>query len=202
MAGMKGQASPDFAMSAMIFSLAVLFIFFHIARTYYTRTWEISRIEKIAAAQNLVLFLAGERGNWSANPFQSESIGFGGETLNETRLNYFFGMPYQTAQAKLGIPHDFLVEVWKLPDIGIISDISDFYINETVKIHFQTSENSTLYIVIVGTVGTSGTSIVNETSGLYHSYEWDLETGVYNLQAIAVSGEKYGTYGATFRVIS
>jgi hypothetical protein len=202
MAGMKGQASPDFAMSAMIFSIAVLFVFFHIARTYYTRTWEISRIEKIAAAQNLVLFLAGESGNWSGNPFQSESIGFGGDTFNETRLNYFFGMPYQTAQAKLGVSQDFLAEVWKLPDIGIISDISDFYINETVEVNFETSENSTLYAVLVGTAGTTGVSLVNETAGTYHNFEWDLDTGVYNLQVLAVSGGKYGTFGTTFRVIS
>jgi hypothetical protein len=200
--GIKGQASPDFAMSAMIFSLAVLFIFFHIARTYYTRTWEISRVEKIAAAQNLVIFLTSESGNWSSNPFQSESVGFGGETINQTRMKYFFGMPYQTAQEKLGIPLDFQVEAWKLPNIGITSDISDFYINETVKINFQTSDNSTLYVVLVGTNGGTGISLTNETAGFYHNLEWDLETGVYNLQAIAVSGEKYGTYGATFRVIS
>jgi len=199
---LKGQASPDFAMSAMIFSTAILFIFFHISRTYYTRTWEVSYIEKSARAQNLILFLTSEDGNWSANPFESEAIAFGKDEINETRLQYFFGMPYQTVQDKLNFPHEFKIEIWKLPSLGITSDISDFYINETVKINFKTTENSSLYIVMVGTQGSTGVSYWNSSIGKYHSFNFDLQTGVYSLQAIATTIEgKYGAYESAFRVV-
>ncbi len=202
MGKLKGQASPDFAMSAMIFSTAILFVFFHISRTYYTRTWEVSHLEKSARAQNLILFLTSENGNWSVNPFESEAIAFGEGEINETQLQYFFGMPYQTVQHKLNFPHEFKIEIWKLPSIGITSDVSDFYINETVKINFKTNENCSFYIVMVGTQGSTGVSYWNTSIGKYHGFNFELQSGVYSLQAIATTIDgKYGAYESTFRVV-
>jgi|GEM_PF-2222514 len=198
----RGQASPDFAMSAMIFSLAALFVFFHLARTYYTGVWEVTRVEATASAQNLALFLASEPGNWSSNPFSSTSIGFGGESLNKTKTEYFFGMPYQTVQNMLKIPRDFRVEVWQLPKIGITSDVSSTYINSTVDLVFTTTVNSTLDIVLVGTQGTKGYSYKNRSIGKYHKFDLTLPLGIYSLKALAVSGEDYGAYEVAFRVIS
>ncbi|TRO61960.1 hypothetical protein E2P64_00290 [Candidatus Bathyarchaeota archaeon] len=197
----RGQVSPDFAMSAMIFSLAALFIFFHLTRTYYTRVWEVSRAESMAAAQNLALFLTSEEGSWADNPFESDAIAFGGSTLNETRMNYFFGMPYQTAQDRLKMYENFRIEAWKLPNIGITSDIVELYPNNTVDIQVQTTENTTLYLVMVGTQGGLGYTHWNQSVGQYHGFSWILPTGVYSLKALATSGEKYGAYEATFRVI-
>lgn len=199
---LKGQASPDFAMSAMVFSLAALFVFFHLARTYYTGVWEVTRVEATASAQNLALFLASEPGNWSSNPFSSTSIGFGGESLNKTKTEYFFGMPYQTVQSMLKIPQDFRVEVWRLPKIGITSDVSSTYTNSTVDIIFTTTENSTLDIVLVGTQGTKGYSYWNQSVGKYHNFNFVLPSGIYSMKALATSGDDYGAYEVAFRVIS
>ena len=201
MGRLKGQVSPDFVMSAMIFSLATLFVFFHLSRTYYTRVWEGTRAISMADAQNLALFLTSEQGKWASNPFESESIAFGGEELNGTRMQYFFGMPYQTVQDKLKLPKDFRVEVWELPSIGITSDIAELYPNNTVDVQFQTTENCTLYLVMVGTQGTKGYAFWNKSVGKYHGFTWTLPTGVYSLKALASSGNKYGAYEATFRVI-
>jgi hypothetical protein len=201
MGRVKGQVSPDFAMSAMVFSLAVLFIFFHLTRTYYTRVWEVSRAESMAAAQNLAIFLTSEEGDWSDNPFESESIAFGGASLNETRMAYFFGMSPQNAQEKLKLGKEFRVEAWVLPDIGITSDIVELYPNNTVDVQIQTTENSTLTLVMVGTQGTEGYAFWNESIGKYHGFSWTLPTGVYSLKALATSGERYGAYETSFRVI-
>lgn len=196
----KGQVSPDFAMSAMIFSLAALFIFFHLTRTYYTRVWEVSRAESMADAQNLALFLTSESGNWSDNPFESDSLAFGGSTLNETRMQYLFGMPYQTAQSRLNMVENFRLEAWRLPNIGITSDVIELY-NDTVDIQIQTTENATLYVAMVGTQGGLGYTVWNQSVGKYHGFVWSLQTGVYSLKALATSDENYGAYEATFRVI-
>jgi hypothetical protein len=188
-------------MSAMIFSLATLFIFFHLTRTYYTRVWEVSRAESMAAAQNLAVFLTSEEGNWSDNPFESGSIAFGGSSLNGTRMQYFFGMSYQTAQDKLTLSEDFRTEAWTLPNIGITSDIVELYPNNTVDIQMQTTENSTLQLVMVGTQGDQGYVFWNQSVGRYHGFSWTLPAGVYSLKALAVSSENYGAYEAVFRVI-
>lgn len=210
MGRLKGQVSPDFAMSAMIFSLAVLFVFFHLTRTYYGRIWEASRVESTAAAQNLAVFLTSEQGNWSANPFESSSIPFGsgrGE-LNTTRLQFFVGMPYQTVQDRLQLSDNFLVEVWQLPGIGITSDVSELYTNDTVDLEFQTTVDADLKVVLVGTQGAStgleGYANWDESAsaGRYHSFSFDLPSGVYSLKALATSGDNYGAYEASFRVVS
>ncbi|MBR9680856.1 MAG: hypothetical protein GOU98_03475 [Candidatus Altiarchaeota archaeon] len=197
----KGQASPDFAMSAMIFSLAALFVFFHLARTYYTRVWEVERVEATASAQNLALFLASEKGKWSDNPFLSDSIGLGSTTLNKTRVDYFFGMPTQTVQSMLAMSQDFRIEVWKLPRIGITSDTSDIYINSSVDVVFETTVNSTLNIVLVGTQGSKGYAYWNTSQGKYHNFDLDLPSGIYSIKALATSGDDYGAYESAFRVI-
>ncbi len=209
----RGQASPDFAMSAMIFSLAVLFIFFHLSRTYYSRVWEGVSVGKNAQAQNLALFLISEPGSWSANPFQSDSIAFGGKSVNRTRMAYFFGMSHQNLERKLGVPGELYAEAWLLPSITIVSDASDIYMNSSVKVNFQTSENATLYVVLVGiqeNTTTRGYSYFNKSLGRYHTIRWSLPWGVYSLKALAISDpsdssvghEKYGVYETSFRVVA
>jgi hypothetical protein len=198
----KGQVSPDFAMSAMIFSVAALFIFFHLTRTYYAHVWEASRVESTAAAQNLAVFLTSEGGSWADNPFSSEAVAFGGGELNATRMEYFFGMPYQTLQDRLKITDNFRVEVWKLPNIGITSDVAELYPNNTVDFTFQTTEDVTLELVMVGTQGSEGYAFWNSSQGKYHSFTLDLPSGVYSLKALATAGDRFGAYETAFRVVS
>ena len=201
MGRVKGQASPDFVMSAMIFSLAALFVFFHLTRTYYARVWEVNKISGTAGAQNLALFLLSEEGSWADNPFESGALAFGGSEVNETRMNYFFGMPYQDVQEGLLMKDEFRIELWKLPSIGITSDVRELYLNDTVDINLQTTTNSSFYMVLVGTQGTEGYSFWNQSIGKYHSFNLDLPGGTYGLSAIATSGEEYGAYEAAFRVV-
>ena len=202
----KGQASPDFAMSAMIFSLAVLFVFFHLSRTYYSKVWEVSGVKKSAEAQNLALFLVNEEGNWSENPFNSSSIAFGGQEINETRMQWFFGMSRQTAEKKLGINREVYITSRLLPTISITSDIASLYKNSSVKINFETSENSTLHIIFLGVQENQtkrGYSYYNQSTGKVHTISQNLPWGVYTLKALAVgssSNRKYGVYEAVFRV--
>ena len=201
MGRVKGQASPDFVMSAMIFSLAALFIFSHLTRTYYSRIWEISRVGGTAGAQNLAMFIVSEEGNWSSNPFESNSLAFGGTEVNETRMNYFFGMPYQHVQNRLVMTDEFRIEVWKLPSIGITSDVEELYLNDTVDINFQTTVNSSFMMVLVGTQGSEGYALWNQSTGKYHDFQLNIPGGTYSLKALATAGEEYGAYEAIFRVV-
>ena len=208
MGRLKGQTSPDFAMSAMIFSVAVLFVFFHLSRTYYSKVWEAEKVKSEALAQNIALFLVSEEGNWSSNPFQSEAIAFGGSTINRTRMNYFFGMSHQNIERKLKISKDLYAEAWILPSISITSDAEDIYMNSSVEINFKTSENSTLWVVLAGVQENTtkkGYSYANKSTGIYHKFQWNLPWGVYMLKALAVSPsnhERYGIYESSFRVVA
>ena len=121
--------------------------------------------------------------------------------MNQTRVEYFFGMPTQTVQSKLQMSQDFRVEVWKLPRVGITSDLSETYVNSSVDVIFETTLNSTLSIVLVGTQGSKGYTYWNTSQGKYHNFDFNLPTGIYSLKALAVSGNDYGAYESAFRVI-
>jgi len=200
--GIKGQSSADYISSAFIFSLAVLFTFVEITSTYYSRSWEMTAANSKMDAEKFAYYLVKNSGNWSSNPFNSTSIAFGGDTINETRLQYFMGMPYQTAQNKTRMKKNFMVEVRTLPSIGVMSDISEFYCNSsTVDINLATTVNSTLSLVIIGGDYPNRTMYVSTTIGEFHSFSDILPIGPFNLKALAYSGDTYGTYEATFRVI-
>ena len=209
MGKLKAQVSPDYAVSAFIFSVVVLFIFFSLTRTYYSRTWEMKRAEANLEAMKLAYFFVGEEGNWSSNPLESTSLGLKGEEgINETKLRWLVGMPYPHVVNKTGIEGDFKIEVKKLPSISITSDIKEMYIGEGEKanftVSFETSKNCTLYIVIVGGnvtyEGDYATSLHFQSLGIYHNLRLELYPGIYVVKALAV-GDGYGAYETTFRVI-
>lgn len=202
MGRMKGQISADYVTSAFIFSLVILFTFVEITRTYYSRTWTMTRAEAGMDTEKLALFLTKSEGNWTANPFNSTSLAFGGDELNTTRLRWFVGMPYPTVERKLGLQKNFKMEVWTLPSIGVTSDLSEYYCNSSsVSIQFTTTENSTLYMAMVGGEYPDRHNYAFNSTGLFHTFTDDLPNGLYTLKALANTGRSYGVYSAAFRVI-
>jgi len=200
---MKGQSSADYVASAFIFSLVILFTFVHITSTYYSRSWEMTRADARMDTERFAYFLTKSSGNWSSNPVNSTLIGFGGTEINETLLQYFVGMQYPTIQNKTRMKKNFKVETRILPSIGIISDISEFYCNNTdVEIRIDTTVNSTLSIVIIGGNYPNRTISYSTTTGKFHKIMETLSVGSFNLKALAYAGNNYGSYEVAFMVIN
>lgn len=200
---MKGQSSADYISSAFIFSIVVLFTFVQITTTYYSRSWEMTRANARMDTEQFSYYLTKSSGNWSTNPFNSTTIAFGGSVVNETRLQYFVGMPYQTAQNKTRMQKNFKIETRLLPSIGIISDITEFYCNNTdVVINLDTTLNSTAHVVIIGGNYPNREVYYSTTTGYFHKVSESMSIGPFNLKVLAQTGERYGTYEATFRVIN
>ena len=202
MGRVRGQASADYVTSAFIFSLIILFTFTEIARTYYSRTWEMTRAEAMMETEKFVLFLTKYEGNWSDNPFNSTSIAFGGQELNSTKLLYFAGMPYQTLQNRTGLYKNFRIEFRILPSIGLTSDISDFYCNNT-QVRFQLTATQATNISMVLLGGDYPTRLILEQteSGKFLKFSSQLPNGLFNLKALAYDGAYFGIYETTFRVM-
>jgi len=207
---MKGQASPDYAVSAFLFSLTVLFVFFTMTQTYNSRAWEMRKAESTLEAAKLVFFLTGDEGNWTDNPLNSTSLGLRGDSgLDAEKLRWFVGMPYPHVVDRLGLEGDFKMRVEQLPSIAITSNVKDLYIKTeeraNVTISFVTSENATLYAVIVGGNITYGgeysTSVYRTSTGSYHNLRFELYPGVYTLKALAIGSGGYGAYESSFRVV-
>lgn len=210
MGKLRGQISPDFAVSAFFFSIVVLFLFYSIATTYYSRAWEMRRAETTLEAMKLAFFLVGDEGTWTPNPLQSSSLGLKGEGgINETKLRWFVGMPYPHVINRTGLTGDFKMEIYELPSIAIKSDVKEQYLRggeerANLTIGFETSKNATLYMVVVGGNVTSGgdygISEHFQSTGEYHIFHLVLPAGVYTIKALAV-GDGYGAYEASFRVV-
>lgn len=200
---MKGQSSADYITSAFIFSVVVLFTFVQITNIYYSRAWEMTRADAKMDTERLAYFLVKNSGNWSENPVNSTSVAFGGSVINETKLQYFVGMPYQTIQNKTRLKKNFKLIVNLLPSVGIISDIREFYCNDTnVILHIETTVNTTLSTVIVGGYYPNRNIYNSTTTGYFHKIDHTLSMGIYNLKALAYEGEKFGIYEVTFMVIN
>ncbi|MBR9679914.1 MAG: hypothetical protein GOU99_02600 [Candidatus Altiarchaeota archaeon] len=204
---MKGQLSIDYAASVFIFATTILFMFVQLFQQYHVSVWEVDAIQNKLEAERIVRFLTQETGNWSSYPFNSSSLAFGGSELNQTRLDYFVGMPYSHVQNKLDVPYDFQIVIKKLPSIVIIPDIKKQYSTnssvDTVRIRFDTMENTNLTTIIVGlTTDGRGASHYNTSSGKFHSFIFSLKTGNYEVFALSTVGDEYGIYQGFFEVIT
>lgn len=204
---MKGQISIDYAASVFIFATTILFMFIQLFQQYHVSVWEVDAIQNELEAERLARFLTQETGNWSSYPFNSSSLAFGGDELNQTRLSYFVGMPYPHVQDKLEVPYDFQLTVKRLPSLVIIPDTKKQYTTnssiDTVSFRFETLENANLTVTVIGlTTDGRGDSQYNTSSGKFHSFEFELKTGDYEIFALSTAGNEYGIYQGFFEVIT
>lgn len=197
----RGQLSPEFIVSALLFLAMMITVFSSFMKVYfsYASDYNTENVYMIAEKYLYTLIAKTAPSNWVDDPFSSPtaSLGING-TLDLNYVKRFGGLAYPQAKYLISAEKDFNLKVRYLPSLSVVVDHLPTYPMGNMNMSAEARDiegnvvNASVYAILIPPQDKVQTQTAAYSFG--RSY-WGFNitsAGHYRLTVVAFDGVRYG----------